>query len=76
MSKTNGELVPLDLEIEHTLHSLRCLKLTEETKLAEQINGEQCTLRDYWELAVTDNYSRIRRQAINAITFELKASLI
>ena len=36
----------------------------------------QGALRDYFRSAVTDNYSGIHRQAINASNFELKLPLI
>ena len=37
--------------------------------------GQQA-LRDYFKPAVSDNYSRIRRQPINANNFNLKPALI
>ena len=39
-------------------------------------NQEQRALRDYFRLVVADNYSGVRRQAINANNFELKPALI
>ena len=38
--------------------------------------NEARTLRDYLRLVVNENYSGIRRQAINANNFELKPGLI
>ena len=39
-------------------------------------NQEQRALKDYFRPVVNDNYSRIRRQPINANNFELKLALI
>ena len=39
-------------------------------------NQEQWVIRDYFRLVVADNYSGVKRQAINANNFELKTALI
>ena len=42
----------------------------------QQLQNEPWTLRDYLRPVVNENYSRIRRQTINANKFELKLGLI
>ncbi|KAJ4709095.1 DNA-directed DNA polymerase [Melia azedarach] len=79
------ELVAFNPEIEWTLHHLRrerrnrAINMAEEkdqNPLPPQPQQQPRTLYDYFQLVVNDNYSGIRRQAINANNFELKLALI
>ncbi|XP_057958633.1 uncharacterized protein LOC131151405 [Malania oleifera] len=68
------EIIPFDPEIERTFRALR------KKKVLAMENGQQNeqprALHDYIRLVVSDNYSGIRRQTINANNFELKPALI
>ena len=73
------EFFNLDSKIERTLRRLRKEKRERVPAMTEQgnenqggENQEQRALRDYFRPVVNDNYSRIRRQHINANNFELK----
>ena len=76
------EFLNLDPEIERTLRRLRKERIERVSVMAEGgnqnqggENQEQWALRDYFGPIVADNYSGIRRQAINAKNFELKPGL-
>ncbi|KAJ4717030.1 DNA-directed DNA polymerase [Melia azedarach] len=76
------ELVAFDPKIERTLCHLRRERMNRATNMAEERDQNPLpqqqprALRDYFRLVVNDNYSGIRRQAINANNFELKPALI
>ncbi|KAJ4708787.1 DNA-directed DNA polymerase [Melia azedarach] len=79
------ELVAFDPKIERTLHHLRRERRNRATNMAEerdqnplppQPQQQPRALCDYFRSVVSDNYSGIRRQAINANNFELKPALI
>ena len=99
MPRSGGQdILPLDLEIERTLRSLRKINrnLSSDFTMADDLpaaqqarnvnvlqaqqgqppQNEARTLRDYLRPVVNENYSGIRRQAINANNFELKPGLI
>ena len=88
--KPEVELLPLDTELERTLRNLRKVKSAESTTMAEQRERmqtipeeevverpqRQMTMEDFWRPAIQDEYSVVRRPAIEANNFELKPALI
>ena len=77
------DFLNVDREIERTLRRLRRERRERNSEMAEQNNPnqnkneqEQRALRDYFRPVVSDNYSGIRRQLINANNFELKPAPI
>ena len=77
------EFLNLDPKIERTLRRLRKERRERVLVMCEggnqnqgRENQEQLALKDYFRPVVADNYSGIRRRAINANNFELKPALI
>ena len=87
--KQGAELLPLDTEIERTLRGLRKVKSVEIAEMADkrltgavnqeftaEIPQERDTMEDFWRTVIQDEYSAVRRPAIDANNFELKPALI
>ena len=88
--KLEGELLPLDTELERTLRNLRKFKgvesaTTENRRERMQLIPEeaeterpqrQMTMEDFCRLVIQDEYSAMRQPIIEANNFELKPTLI
>ena len=70
------EFLNLDPKIERTLRRLRKERRERVPVMSERGNQNQQALKDYFGPVIVDNYSGIRRQAINSNNFELMPALI
>ena len=88
--KLEGELLPLDTEIERTLKNLRKSIITKDRSMANQIEKLQTiqkeeelerpqrpnTMEEFWRPILQEEYSAVRQPHISANNFELKPALI
>ena len=89
--KPKADLLPLDTEIERTLHNLRRISSTESRNMAHQgdilqaipeeekeveKNQRPNTMEDFWKPIIQEDYFAVRQPTIEANNLELKPSLI
>ena len=89
--RPEADLLPLDTEIERTLHNMRRITSVESKNMANQReklqaileeeeeverNQRSNTMEDFWRPIIQEEYSAVRQPAIEANNFELKPSLI
>ena len=89
--RPEADLLPLDTEIERTLHNLRRITSAESRNMENQRerlqaileeeeeverNQRPITMEDFWRPSIQEEYSVVRQPAIEANNFELKLALI
>ena len=87
--KPDSDLLPVDIELERTLRSLRKTKRAERETMVDEINDQiveqrttagrphlKDTIEDFWRPIIQEEYSVIRQPTVDANNFELKPALI
>ena len=89
--ESEADLLPLDTEIERTLRNLRKIIRAESRSMENQRERLQAileeeeeaerpqrsnTMEDFWRPIIQEEYSAVRKSAIEANNFELKTALI
>ena len=87
--KQGSDLIPVDIELERTLRSLRKTKRAENAAMVEERHDKKeeqrtsarrppitDTMEDFWRPIIQEEYSAIRQPTVDANNFELKPALI